>query len=526
MTSVQIRTLNAYPELKTNAGIQQVIDYIQFMENPLHAPVAVFFAALVPPLTQRQIQRFEVKFNPIKWRVRQFWIAAVNNFVPYLSYEPSDRIRLQVISPENAAEQQQRLRQIYANDREGLGKGINAFYNFVCTKYLGIKRETCTDFLKKQGDYQLTRPYHKTVNHPILAKSPNERWEIDIMFLNSYIHGAVPAIPDNHHFNHIMRNGVMRLCPYVMVVVDCFSKKMWARPLTDRTALQTRNALIDICIHDCNITYPRIIQNDNGAEWTGQFAQWISHGLHPVITQITIKPYSPTSDGLVERMNQILRNKIKEGFVRHNTLEWVVHLQNYCANINNSKQSRTKYTPNELWTRGRHPIPLNQAVNFDIVKTDTNTLNEIRHAVQARSILTAQAQISRNARGKAPAVFAVGNRVRIALRVQHAEVRKRMESGIQAKLTAVKYTPQVYTVISVVGIPAENYQLPAAVGQQWNVVRQRYTLQDYLGNEVMERGNPKLFFGSELKLVPQPTQAPHVQSIPRARQINRFVAYP
>ena len=519
MTSVQIRTLNAYPELKTNAGIQIVKDYLTHIDNGLPAPA--FFAALIPPMNAQKIQRFEQKFNPLRWKIQQFLD------VPYLMYEPSPRIKLQVISPENAAEQQQKLQQIYNNDAEGLGKGINTFYNFVCTKYLGIKRTTCTAFLKKQGDYQVTRPYHKTINHPILAKSPNERWQIDVMYLNSYIHGSAPAINPAHNLNTIVRNGVRILCPYVMVVVDCFSKKMWARPLTSQTIQETLANFRDICINECQNTFPRVLQNDNGGNWTGAFAQWLSNNqLHPAITQIKIKPYTPTSDGLVERMNQILRNKIKEGFVRHNDLEWVNHLQNYCININNQRQSGTKYTPNELWAPGRHQMQINQAVQFDTQKTDTNTLNEIRQAVQARSILTAQAQIARNARGKAPTIFQVGDRCRIALRVQHPEIRRRIEKEVQIKLTTVKYTPQVYSVVSVVGIPPANYQAAAPLGQQWNVVRQRYTLQDENGNPVMERDTPKLFFGSELKKVPQNTVAPNVQTLERTRVINRFIPYP
>ena len=57
MTSVQIRTLNAYPELKTNAGIQTVKDYLTHIDNGLPAPA--FFAALIPPMNAQKIQRFE-----------------------------------------------------------------------------------------------------------------------------------------------------------------------------------------------------------------------------------------------------------------------------------------------------------------------------------------------------------------------------------------------------------------------------------------------------------------------------------
>ena len=59
------------------------------------------------------------------------------------------------------------------------------------------------------------------------------------------------------------------------------------------------------------------------------------------IQQRVATSYKPTN-GLAERMNREIKKKIKAGFVRNNNLEWVSHLQTYCDNINNQRQSTYK----------------------------------------------------------------------------------------------------------------------------------------------------------------------------------------
>ncbi len=65
--------------------------------------------------------------------------------------------------------------------------------------------------------------------------------------------------------------------------------------------------------------------------------------------------YTPNSNGLVERMNKEIWKKIRAGFVKFNSLEWVQHLQQYVNNINNQRQSTTKFRPNDLWKPGYNP---------------------------------------------------------------------------------------------------------------------------------------------------------------------------
>ena len=102
------------------------------------------------------------------------------------------------------------MREIYQNIQQGFGTGLGQFYAQVAQHYLGIRRKETTDFLKHQGDYQLTRTNERHSNKTILAKTPNERWELDCINMEAY--------PDNHQ-------------RFILTIVDVFSGKVWLRPL-------------------------------------------------------------------------------------------------------------------------------------------------------------------------------------------------------------------------------------------------------------------------------------------------------
>ena len=65
----------------------------------------------------------------------------------------------------------------------------------------------------------------------------------------------------------------------------------------------------------------------NGGEFKNEiFQQWAKDN------KITLKlsmSYQPTSNALIENFNNLLRKMIREGFVRHNHLNWIDHLNNY-----------------------------------------------------------------------------------------------------------------------------------------------------------------------------------------------------
>ena len=111
-----------------------------------------------------------------------------------------------------------------------------------------------------------------------------------------------------------------------------------------------------------------------------------------------------------------------------------------------------------------------------------------------------------------PNVFQVGDLVRIKLLVLNARMRYTKEHRIGWNKIAVHYSPQIYQVVRTIH--------NAVNGKR----RDEYILRDENGNVVMGGGNPRLFFGNDLILVPPNSVDTHIdpKTTDRAIFINRL----
>ena len=230
MTSKELRKLNAYPEWK---------DFDKYEDVKLYAASRGIAPQYPDNITSQQKRRFIEKFRDFQVGIRNdntitFYDINDPEFgeerfqQSKLYYNPSNRITIEVVIPEDEDYRNEIMKRIYESDRGGLGVGLNSFYAKVCLDYLGITRQETRDFLKRQGNYQITRPYIKVVNQPILAKVPNERWEMDVLYINKYGFSVTEegdnfVIKDSiYKFN---KKGTFR---YILVAVDVFSKLVMA----------------------------------------------------------------------------------------------------------------------------------------------------------------------------------------------------------------------------------------------------------------------------------------------------------
>ena len=72
-------------------------------------------------------------------------------------------------------ERNEKMKELYEDEINGPGRGIEMFYRTICDKYLNIRRSDASDFLKTQKVYQMTRTQHHKMNKLILSKNVNER---------------------------------------------------------------------------------------------------------------------------------------------------------------------------------------------------------------------------------------------------------------------------------------------------------------------------------------------------------------
>jgi hypothetical protein len=358
---------------------------------------------------------------------------------------------------------------------------------------LNIKKADTDAFQKRQGDYNVTREPHRHVNKPILASVPNERAGVDLIIMTPY---NVPGI--NGNGNQIA----------IFTYIDYFSGKVGCAPLSSRnnSAAQPAlsNALDHIIHHDFAGTYPAVIQADSEFN-QGDFAAYCA--LH-LIVLIQTTSYTPWSNGKIERENREIRRKMKRGFAVHNNVNWTHHLQDYVAARNNQIGSRTKVSPNMIWTPGYFPLAAGAAPPLHIPLTDGMTQAQKQIYMRRYQITRAQRMV---ALGQ-DHVFQVGDLVRMSMYKFSNLMRRAKESGIHFNTQGIHYSPIICHVVAVIPPPANLTR------------RQGYHIADAAGNVIMAGILPKMFFASEMTEVGLPWVQTHINpaTVARVHYLNRL----
>jgi len=333
------------------------------------------------------LKKFYTKFKGFK---------VINNTTLY--YEP---LNLTVIPYNKKNIINEKLTELY-NSSQGLGKGQQNFYRLVISKYLGIKRNDCIDFLKKQSDYQLTRKPKREFERPINSKLPFNILAIDLVDLNPYM-----KIRENKNYR------------YILTVIDLFSNYTWFFPIKKKEPDNIVNAF-DHLLAESGIT-PKMVISDGGSEFKGEFLDFLRAHF---IKKITTRSYTPQPN--VEKANQILRQIMRHVFIRYNTLAWLPYLKEMQESKNSFYDARLKGTPDDIMTA------------FENNKYDL--INDV--AQDKKDIIKSKFDKYKKA------LFNVGDFVRIKLSTVQSELRKRIKSG-DSKYIVANYSPQIYEVFRV-----------------------------------------------------------------------------
>jgi IS30 family transposase len=360
-------------------------------------------------------------------------------------YEPTKAIVIK------RSESQEFLKSLYEKERlQLIGKGIRTFYKYINERYINITYKDVTEFLKKQENYQLTSDINKVVNKPIIEKRPNARWQIDLIDMSNY--------------------GQQNKKKYILNCVDVFSRKIWLRPLKDKTAMLSSDALINI-IEVADVK-PDIIQTDNGGEFLAQFNQYCKDNE---IKHIFSTSYTPNDNAIVERSNKEVRKIIRAIMVENINSKWDNILQDVEDNINNSYHSTIKTYPNKIWINNTNKISIR---NFP--KTLIN--NNPKLKALDNIITTSEKKIKKY---KELDDYEVGDIVRVKMSSIFTNVRKLLKSK-DSKQIVVSYTPEKFIISKV-------------TNKHGTLERKRYMLEN--ADEFVlknHKGNNKYFYASEL----------------------------
>ena len=92
----------------------------------------------------------------------------------------------------------------------------------------GVSNERAARALSGVESYTLHRQYRRPAHkNPYYIYQKRQQWQIDLIFMDKLA---------QHNDSY----------KYILVTIDCFSRKCWARPLRSRLAAETVAAMADI----------------------------------------------------------------------------------------------------------------------------------------------------------------------------------------------------------------------------------------------------------------------------------------
>ena len=243
------------------------------------------------------------------------------------------------------------IHKIYYDDHNLFGR--DKLYKILQEQNLDISRRQVMEWLKEQPVYQRYLPTKKNrVIQPTILSKPYQQLGIDLMDLQN-----------------LEYNGYK----YILTIVDLFSKKIWAYPLKnkqDKTVASRFNSFLR------SVPHISTVRSDRGSEF-------ISHAFKKVLAKHKVKqilslPYKPQSNGNVERMNGVLKRLINMTIKSTNNNNWVKVLPQLVNNYNNSINTTTKKTPNQVSKEApQQRIKTKQQITKRVLKGRTKDIQTI-----------------------------------------------------------------------------------------------------------------------------------------------------
>jgi transposase InsO family protein len=191
--------------------------------------------------------------------------------------------------------------------------------------YYRISEDKARDALSKVDSYTLHREYKKPRHrNPYYIYRRRQQVQADLIDFRSY-----------KQFN----NGHQ----YILCVIDCFSRKLWVRSLTNKSAQTTADAMREILKEMGDDDLPETIFCDRGTELKNVI-------MKQLLREKSIKMMHPSSEikaGIVERVNRTLQRMLHQQMSENQTKNWVFSLYDV-KNSYNSRPHRSidKLSPN------------------------------------------------------------------------------------------------------------------------------------------------------------------------------------
>ena len=146
---------------------------------------------------------------------------------------------------------------------------------------------------------------------------------------------------------------------YILVIICAFSKYVIARPLKRKTSRSVAKTFFQYYIQLFGLPRQLTVTQDNGGEFRGNFNQTLHKMLG--IKSIFITPYSPSSNGMVEKTNRTLLSILRR-YAMKEASKWALYLPYAVMAINSAMTETTKLSPFEMI----HGVEMREAIDLQL----------------------------------------------------------------------------------------------------------------------------------------------------------------
>lgn len=209
-------------------------------------------------------------------------------------------------------------------------RGRDSTFEKLTASFYNLTRAEVEMLIRETEVYQVsskTKNKEKVTN-PLMTSRPMEHLQMDLV--------------DFHQYKSFNKNYT-----FLLVVVDCFSKFLWAFPLKKKEAPEVLSKLRALFMTE---GIPTILQSDNGKEFVSDESR--AYYARCGIIYRTGRAYKPSSQGQVERTNRTLKSAIYHDILATDNYDWVTNLDLRVFSYNTLTQTSAGRTPFEIH-RGR-----------------------------------------------------------------------------------------------------------------------------------------------------------------------------
>jgi len=226
---------------------------------------------------------------------------------------------------------------------------------FKKVKSFKITLKKVKEFIRNQNLNEITATKKKTVNREMPSYS--EVMHVDLVDMSDYK-------KQNDSY-----------C-WMFNAINSFTRVAYSYPLKTKSDKETAVAMKKL-IED-SPTF-KTVMTDDGSEWKGAFSKLLkSEG----IKHITTAPYTPESNGKVERFNKTIKNILFKYFKSNDTYKWVDILPKLVKNYNNTYHRIIKTEPKNVREHNKKKVFANMIKSM--INTKVTNDKKLKVGTQVR----------------------------------------------------------------------------------------------------------------------------------------------